>query len=142
MRMRVGGLDATVGRPARVTDALGRARIGADTAVDATDIFVDEEVIRGGEGQPPRVVASILERFQRGEDRVTEIGLLADVAEYAAHAFPSLAGTPAQRITNRRPSRLGCANFAAKKRGNVGTGIRPHTARVLSADHSAGLVRT
>ena len=95
MRMRVGGLDATVGRPTRVTDALGRARIGADTAVDATDIFVDEEVIRGGEGQPPRVVASVLERFQRGEDRVAEIGLLADVAEYAAHAFPSLAGTPA-----------------------------------------------
>ena len=114
----------------------------ANTAIDATDVLVDHEVIRCGERQAPRVITSVLERFQRGENRVADVGLLADVAEYAAHAFPSLAGTPAKRIANRRPSRSGFAVFDARKRGNVGTGIHPHAARVLSADHPAGLGRT
>src|SRR5918997_399266 len=96
MGMGVCGLDATMGCPTRVTNALGRCRIRAGAAVDATHVLVDDDVIGSGEGQAPRVVTSILQRFQRGENGLADVSLLADVAEHAAHAFPSLAGTPAQ----------------------------------------------
>jgi hypothetical protein len=63
--------------------------------VDAADVLVHQEVIGRGKRHAPGVVSSVLEHFQRGENRRTDIALLADVAENAAHAVPSLAGTPA-----------------------------------------------
>jgi hypothetical protein len=64
----------------------------------------------------PRVIASVLEGFQRGENRFANVALLANVAENAAHAIPSLAGTPAKRIASRRLSPSGCAVIDADKR--------------------------
>jgi hypothetical protein len=110
--------------------------------INAPDIFVHHKVVGSSERQAPGVVSSVLERFQRGENCRADVALLAYVAENAAHSIPSLAGTPAKCIPNRRPNPSGSAVFNAEKRGNVVTGIDPHAVRILSADHPAGLGRT
>src|SRR5215211_8320910 len=98
MRMGVSGLDAAVGGPARVADALRCAGIRASAAVDTPDVFVDQQVFGSGKRQSPRVVPSVLECFQRSDNRLADVALLPNVAKNAAHACPSLAGTPAKRI--------------------------------------------
>ena len=54
--------------------------------VDAANILVDHEIVRRRESQTPRVVAPVFKRFQRGKNCSADVGLLADVAENAAHA--------------------------------------------------------
>ena len=85
---------AAVGRPPGVPQGRVAARQLRRGLADLADVLFDQQPSRGSPvlvgGDPPRVVAAILELLQPGQHQLGGFVAATDVAEYAAHADHAL----------------------------------------------------
>ena len=94
MRVGVGLGHAAVGRPPGVPQGRVAARQLRRGLADLADVLFDQQPSWGSPvlvaGDPPRVVAAILELLQPGQHQLGGFVAATDVAEYAAHGDHAL----------------------------------------------------